>query len=239
MPALRLDRLLSSQGGGTRSEVRALLRAGRVCVDGLCVRDPGEKVDPESQTVAVDGRPVRYSAHVYLVMNKPCGVVSASRDPRAKTVLDLLPPDLRRPGLFPAGRLDKDTEGMLLITDDGAFAHEILSPRRHVEKVYLAELDAPVSEADAAAFAAGLTLEDGLRCLPARLWAGGGCQAYAALREGKFHQVRRMFAARGRQVLRLVRVRMGALALPDELLPGQARELTENERALINMHNPD
>lgn len=237
MPMLRLDKLLSGQGGGTRSEVRALLRAGRVRVNGAPARDPGQKIDPAQSTVTLDGRVLRYSAHVYLVMNKPTGVVSASRDPKARTVLDLLPPGMRRPGLFPAGRLDKDTEGLLLITDDGAFAHDILAPRRHVEKEYLAKLDAPVGGEEARAFAAGMTLEDGLRCLPAQMRPLAGGMAAVVLREGKYHQVRRMFAACGRQVLRLRRVRMGGFALPPGLAPGSARFLEENEVEMIKLHN--
>lgn len=237
MPMLRLDKLLCSQGGGTRSEVRALLRAGRVRVNGAPARDPAQKIDPETNEVTLDGRTLRYSAHVYIVMNKPTGVVSASRDPKARTVLDLLPPDLRRPGLFPAGRLDKDTEGLLLITDDGAFAHDILAPRRHVEKEYLAALDAPVGEEEARRFAAGLTLEDGLCCLPAQMRPLPENRAAVVLREGKYHQVRRMFAACGRQVLRLRRVRMGGFALPADLPPGCARLLGENEAELIKLHN--
>lgn len=236
MPLIRLDRLLAGQGEGSRKEVRALLRGGRVQVDGQAVKSADQKVDPERQAILVDGRALLWRAHLYLMMNKPAGVISASRDPKARTVLDLLPPELRRPGLFPAGRLDKDTEGFLLITDDGAFSHEILSPRRHVEKTYLATLDKPIDAADVAAFAAGLVLEDGLHCLPARLWPGEGMDAYAAVREGKFHQVRRMFAACGKQVLRLRRTRIGGLALDASLAPGEVRELSKDERNLIKLH---
>lgn len=236
MPFFRIDRLLSGQGEGSRKEVHALLRGGRVCVNGVPVRAADRKVDPEKETVLLDGRVLHWRAHLYLMMNKPAGVISASRDPKARTVLDLLPPELNRPGLFPAGRLDKDTEGFLLITDDGTFAHDILSPRHHVEKVYQATLDRPADEADAAAFAEGLVLEDGLCCLPARLWNGEGTDAFAAVREGKYHQVRRMFAARGKQVLRLRRIRIGGLALDASLAPGAVRELTDEERKMIKVY---
>ncbi|MFT9057226.1 MAG: pseudouridine synthase [Ethanoligenens sp.] len=236
MPLLRLDRLLASQGEGSRKEVHALLRGGRIQVDGKIATAADQKVDPAQQRITVGGRALHWRAHLYLMMNKPVGVISASRDPKARTVLDLLPPELRLPGLFPAGRLDKDTEGFLLITDDGVFAHDILAPRRHVEKVYLATLDKPADDTDAAAFAAGLVLEDGLRCLPARLWLGEGTEAYAAVREGKFHQVRRMFAACGKQVLRLRRTQIGGLILDPALAPGEARELSEAEVELIKLH---
>lgn len=235
MPLLRLDKLLAGQGQGSRKEVHTLLRGGRVQVDGQTVTDAGQKVDPDRQRVTLDGHALLWRAHLYLMMNKPAGVISASRDPKARTVLDLLPADLCRPGLFPAGRLDKDTEGFLLITDDGAFAHDILAPRRHVEKIYLATLDRPADTADTDAFAAGLTLEDGLHCLPARLWLGEGTDAYAAVREGKFHQVRRMFAARGKQVVHLRRIQIGGLALDESLAPGEARELTPAERDRIGL----
>lgn len=233
MPLVRLDRLLAGQGEGSRKEARTLLRGGRVQVNGQVVTAADQKVDPEQQEIMVDGRALCWRAHLYLMMNKPAGVISASRDPKARTVLDLLPPELRRPGLFPAGRLDKDTEGFLLITDDGVFAHEILSPKRHVEKTYLATLDAAIDADDVAAFANGLVLEDGLCCLPARLWAGEGMDAFAAVREGKFHQVRRMFAARGKQVLRLRRTQIGGLQLDAALAPGEVREVSESERNVI------
>lgn len=226
---LRLDRLLAGQGFGTRREVKELLGRGAVFVnDAVCAR-PERKVDPERDCVAVEGRPLRYRAHVYLMMNKPAGVISASEDPRERTVVDLLPPALRRPGLFPAGRLDRDTTGLLLLTDDGAFAHAVLSPHRHVAKQYEALLDAPVGSAEAERFARGLTLEDGTVCLPARLEPLEGCLARVTLREGKYHQVKRMFEAVERHVRALRRVAMGALTLDASLAPGGTRELTPEE----------
>ena len=153
----RLDKFLSSQGFGTRKEVGKQIRSGGVSVDGLPQRDPAAKVDPERQVVTVAGRPVQYQRHVYIMMNKPAGVLSATEDRRQKTVLDLLPEDLRRRGLFPAGRLDKDTTGFLLITDDGELAHRMLSPKKHVYKRYVAQLDLPVTPEDIEAFANGVT----------------------------------------------------------------------------------
>lgn len=239
MPQIRLDRLLSGQGNGTRKEVHLLLRSGRVQVDGQTVKAADRKVDPEQETVTIDGRALFWRAHLYLMMNKPAGVLSASRDPKARTVIDLLPPELHRPGLFPAGRLDKDTEGFLLITDDGVFAHEILSPRRHVEKTYLATLDQPINPADVEAFSAGLVLDDGLKCLPASLWPGEGTTAYTAVREGKFHQVKRMFAACGKQVVHLRRTQIGQLELDASLKPGDVRELSQAERNLMKLHKEE
>ena len=151
----RLDKLLCSQSTCTRSEAGRTIRSGRVTVDGAVCRDPAKKIDPAAVTIAVDGRPLNYAAHVYLMLNKPAGVLCVSRDPKAQTVIDLLPEEYRRRGLFPAGRLDKDTHGLTLITDDGELAHAMLSPRRHVYKRYLARLDKPLSDEAAAAFRAG------------------------------------------------------------------------------------
>ena len=169
----RLDKFLAAQGKGTRKEVGRLIRSGAVAVDGVPVRDPAAKVDPSRQTVAVGGNPILWQEHLYIMMNKPAGVLSATEDRRQKTVLDLLPEDLRRRGLFPAGRLDKDTTGLLLITDDGDLAHRMLSPKKHVYKLYQARLDAPVTPEDVRAFEEGVRWEEEVYA-PARLWAGEG-----------------------------------------------------------------
>ncbi|QAT48421.1 rRNA pseudouridine synthase [Caproiciproducens sp. NJN-50] len=232
----RLDKILASQNLGSRKEVGALIRAGRVSVGGTEVRRPEWKADPEADVIAVDSQVLNFKRHVYLMMNKPDGVLSASRDPRARTVVDLLPPGLRRRGLFPAGRLDKDTRGLLILTDDGGFAHRMLSPKSHVTKWYEAVLESPVSEADVLRFRRGVALADGTVCLSAGLSVlreGETPLVLAGLREGKFHQVKRMFLACGNRVLSLRRVRIGGLALDPELAEGAARELEAEEAALV------
>lgn len=239
MPILRLDRMLSGQGIGTRREVKQLLSGGCVTVNGKKVTCAAMKVNTEKDVVCVNGEAVRYREHVYIMMNKPAGVISASDDPRQQTVIDLLPRNLRRPGLFPAGRLDRDTEGFLLITDDGAFAHNILSPKKHVEKEYFAVIDGALTDEEIKRFENGLVLDDGLVCLPARLrqlrirTPEGWAEVEVAIHEGKFHQVKRMFAALGRRVLYLKRTAIGGLRLDESLSLGQARELTDEEVALI------
>ena len=225
----RLDKFLASQGFGTRKAVGRLIRSGAVAVDGVSQRDPSAKVDPEAAQVTVNGIPVRYSKYLYILMNKPAGVLSATEDRRQKTVLDLLPEGLRRRGLFPAGRLDKDTTGLLLITDDGELAHKMLSPKSHVYKQYRAQLDAPVEEADIQAFAAGVAWE-GEQYAPARLWVEQDPRAaFVEIREGRFHQVKRMFQARGKTVLQLKRLKIGGLWLDSTLQEGECRLLTPQE----------
>ena len=225
----RLDKFLAAQGKGTRKEVGRLIRSGAVAVDGVPVRDPAAKVDPSCQTVAVGGSPILWQEHLYIMMNKPAGVLSSTEDRRQKTVLDLLPEDLRRRGLFPAGRLDKDTTGLLLITDDGELAHKMLSPKSHVYKQYRAQLDAPVEEADIQAFAAGVAWE-GEQYAPARLWVEQDPRAaFVEIREGRFHQVKRMFQARGKTVLSLKRLKIGGLSLDSTLQEGECRLLAPEE----------
>ena len=230
MPQMRLDKLLSHLNCGSRKEVQALIRAGRVSVD--VQKDPAFKVDPDRSQTAVDGTVQRYRAQRYYMLNKPMGVITASRDERHDTVLELFPAELRR-GLFAVGRLDKDTEGLLLLTDDGELTHRLLSPRYHVDKVYYAKVEGVPNAADAEAFADGLLLEDGLQCLPAKLEPLGGDACLVTLREGKFHQVKRMLASRGKPVRYLKRLSMGPLRLEDTLLPGQCRELSPEELAAV------
>lgn len=236
----RLDKLLCSQGTLTRSEARQLIRTGRVTVDGRICRDPAEKINPASAAVAVEGKLLRYAAQVYFMLNKPAGILCVSRDPKALTVVDLLPEEYRRRGLFPAGRLDKDTHGLVLITDDGAFAHQLLSPRHHVPKTYLARLDGPLDAAAAAAFCDGPTLEDGTKCLPAHLHPVEESEQplwQVIIYEGKFHQIKRMFAAVGRQVIWLKRCAMGGLWLDESLAEGECRLLTDAEKQCILTEN--
>jgi 16S rRNA pseudouridine516 synthase len=234
MKAERLDKILASQNVGTRKEVGAMIRAGRVSVNGKVILRPEYKADPEHDTVELDGAAFTVKKHLYLMMNKPGGVLSASRDPKARTVIDLLPPEWRRRGMFPAGRLDKDTEGLLILTDDGDFAHRMLAPKSHVTKWYEAVLAHPVTEADVQAFRKGVELT-GMTCLPAELIPaeGGASAAIVKVREGKFHQVKRMFLARGNEVLALRRVRIGDLELDERLSPGETRELCASELELI------
>ena len=233
--AERLDKVLSSQNYGSRREIGSMAKRGRITVNGQVAKDPARKVEPEQDHIAVDGKTVSFQRYVYYMLHKPAGVLSAARDARAQTVLDLLPPDMRRRNLFPAGRLDKDTEGLLILTDDGDFAHRMLSPKKHIFKEYHAVLDKPIGSADIDAFAAGLALSD-MTCLPAAvqvLEESDTPLVSIAICEGKFHQVKRMFAARGATVTYLKRVRIGDLWLDETLEKGAARPLTEAERNAI------
>ena len=225
----RLDKLLSDSGRFTRSEARNAVRAGRVRVNGVVVRKPEEKYDADTDRICADGELLSCSSFRYLMLYKPAGVLSATDDPRQPTVLNLLPPELRRQGLFPVGRLDKDTTGLLLLTNDGDFAHRVISPKKHVPKRYRAQLDGPLTPEDAAAFAQGITLADGTACLPAKLKIAADDVGIVTVYEGKYHQVKRMFAARGRSVLALHREQIGALALDGTLKPGEWRALSREE----------
>ena len=226
----RLDKLLADTGRWSRRESKELIRQGRVRANGVPCRSPEEKYEREGLELSVDGEILGAERFTYLMFHKPGGILSATRDGRQQTVLDLLPNHLKRRDLFPVGRLDKDTEGLLLLTNDGELAHRLLSPRYHVDKVYLAQVEGQVDEADVRAFAQGMTLEDGLRCLPAGLEPlaePGWCRV--TLREGKFHQVKRMLAARGKPVVYLKRLSMGPLALDEALSKGEFRPLTAAE----------
>lgn len=226
----RLDKLLSSTGRWSRKEVKDMVRQGRILAGGVPVRRPEEKFDPMTDQIQVDGETVDCVPFVYVMMNKPAGLLSATEDKCQKTVLDLLPQHLCRRGLFPVGRLDKDTTGLLLLTDDGPLAHELLSPKKHVDKVYLARVEGRVDSSDTAALEAGMVLGDGLHCLPAGLEPlGDGSSCLVTLREGKYHQVKRMLAARGKPVLELKRLSIGPLELDRELEAGGWRMLTPEE----------
>ncbi|MBS5650318.1 rRNA pseudouridine synthase [bacterium 210917-DFI.7.65] len=234
MAQMRLDKLLSSTGRWSRREVKQLVREGRVLADGRPAVAADDKYDPEHTVLQVDGERLSFSEHCYVMLHKPTGVLSATEDRCTPTVLDLLPLELQKRELFPVGRLDKDTEGLLLLTDDGPLAHRLLSPRRHVDKVYYARLDGVLTEADCAAFADGLVLEDGYRCLPAQLRLladdGGRSEVLITLHEGKFHQVKRMAARCGAPVLYLKRLSMGPLRLDPALECGKWRYLTKEEK---------
>lgn len=223
----RLDKLLSQAGAGTRSELRQIIKQGRVTVDGAVVRSPETKIDETVCRIALDGVPVALG-HTYLILYKPAGVVTSTEDPRDRTVMELLPEEYRGRGLFPVGRLDKQTEGLLLLTDDGDLGHRLTSPRYAVEKTYYARINGTADEEDAAAFAAGLTLGDGNLCRPAVLEPLGPGECLVRVREGKYHQVRRMLASRGKSVTYLCRLREGNLTL-EGLQPGQVRPLSAEE----------
>ncbi len=226
---MRLDRLLSELGAASRSELRQIIRRGRVSVDGVVVTEPERRVDPEGSEIRLDGELLTYRRFRYFMMDKPAGVLSVTEDRKQKTVLDLLPPELKRLDLFPVGRLDKDTSGLLILTNDGDFAHRVISPKSGVEKRYRAEVEGVPDEADVKAFAEGLTLGDGTKCLPARLEITGANTCYVTVMEGKYHQVKRMLASRGKPVVSLRRLSVGALELDEALGPGGFRELEKND----------
>lgn len=231
----RLDKFLANQNIGSRKEVSALVRKGRVTVGGIVAEKSDMKIDADKDEIALDGNVIGYSEFVYIMMNKPKGVVSATDDGKCETVVDLVPPELFRRGIFPAGRLDKNTTGLLIITNDGDMAHRMLAPKSHVYKIYEAELDAPVTEADIKAFEEGIKAGE-QRFLPASLWLQYENKPHKAtvrIREGKFHQVKRMFAACGKTVVELKRCKIGGLELDETLSEGACRYLTQEELELI------
>lgn len=231
----RIDKIIASQGKYSRSEVKKLVRDGRVTLDGKAVKSSDIKADPDKSCIAIDGKSIGYKKHLYIMLNKPQGVVSATEDTDHKTVIDLVPKELKRDGLFPAGRLDGDTVGFVLITDDGDFAHRILSPKNHIMKTYHATLQRPVTQEDIDAFRNGIELKDGTLCLEAQVRPLEGDEPMAEIKicEGKYHQVKRMFAALGNKVVFLRRVKMGKLSLDESLGEGQCREITAEELRLI------
>ena len=224
----RLDKFLCDSGVGTRSQVKAILKAGRITVDGKPEKDNSRKVDPEKQVICLDGEVLGGKRRIVLMLNKPEGFVTATEDKNDRTVMELLPPEYRNFDLKPVGRLDKATEGLLLFTNDGDLLHRLISPKKEVPKVYYARHEGTAGEADVAAFAAGLTLRDGLNCLSAKLEPLGPGESLITVCEGKYHQVRRMMASRNMTVLYLERRREGMLELGN-LPRGQVRELTEEE----------
>lgn len=237
----RLDKILGNLGYGTRSELKRAAKQGRITVNEKTVKDSGLQVDPYGDQIQFDGETVQYREYIYVMMNKPQGVISATEDRRDRTVVDLLEDEYRVFEPFPVGRLDKDTEGLLLLTNDGQLAHELLSPRKHVPKTYIADVLGEVDEQDIEAFKQGVTLDDGYVTMPAELKINGQqpsaegtvSQIALTISEGKFHQVKRMFESVGKKVIYLKRVSMGALELDPALSLGQYRELTAEELALL------
>ena len=226
---LRLDKFLSERGVASRKELKEIIRSGRVCVDGVPQCQPEAKIDPERSVIQVDGKQISSRRSHSYMLHKPLGVVTATEDRSEKTVLDLLPPELRRLGLFPVGRLDKDTSGLLILTNDGDFAHRVISPKSTVEKCYSARVEGVLDEEDCRAFHEGITLKDGTHCLPAKLELLEKDLCLVRITEGKYHQVRRMLASRGKPVLTLHRLSIGALRLDESLAPGEWRELSEED----------
>jgi 16S rRNA pseudouridine516 synthase len=233
---MRIDKLLANMGFGTRKEVKQLLKTGSVRVEDEPVKDPKTQVNPEKQVVTVNGEPVEYKEYIYLMMNKPQGVISATEDHHDQTVIDLLEIDDSIFNPFPVGRLDKDTEGLLLITNDGQLSHQLLSPKKHVPKTYYAHINDFVTDEDVKAFEQGVELDDGYITKPGVLTilkSGPTSEIELIITEGKFHQVKRMFESVGKKVIYLKRIKMGPLPLDETLELGEYRELTEEEIDLL------
>lgn len=234
---VRLDKYLADAGAGTRSQVKQMIRKGQITVNDQQAKKPEQKVNPNTDQVKLQGQAVEYRPYRYLLLHKPAGYISATEDKREKTVLSLLPENLRK-DLFPVGRLDKDTEGLLLLTNDGALAHRLLSPKKHVDKTYFARVQGIVTEEDGRAFSEGVDIGNEKKTLPAVLEilsSGEVSQILLTIREGRFHQVKRMFEARDKSVIYLKRLSMGPLTLDKELPPGKYRELTKEEMDLLGI----
>lgn len=231
---MRLDKFLSEASAYSRRDIRALVKEGRVTIDGRRAASPDEKTDETAARVEVDGVPVRYRKYIYLMLNKPCGYLSATEDDRDPVVTDLVPEEFRHFAPFPVGRLDKDTEGLLLLTNDGRFDHALMSPKKELYKRYYAELDAPAEPPDAAAFAAGMAFRD-FTAKPAKLEIDpeNPSHVFVEICEGKFHQVKRMCERVGKQVVYLKRVAIGELKLDEKLPAGAVRELSADELRLF------
>ncbi len=228
--------MLANLGYGSRKEVKQLLKSGAVKVDDVVVKDPKQHVDTNKQSVTLNGEVIEYKEFIYLMMNKPQGVLSATEDSVGETVIDLLELEDQVYEPFPVGRLDKDTEGLLLITNDGQLAHRLLSPKKHVPKTYFAVIDREVTEEDIKAFAEGVTLDDGYETKPGELKilkSGIRSDIELTITEGKFHQVKRMFEAVGKKVVYLKRISMGPLPLDETLELGEYRELTDEEIEML------
>lgn len=231
MKKIRLDKFISSQRTDlSRADVKKLVRAGKVCVDGKTLRDPASQIS-DSSRVTLGGEEISYKEHIYIMLNKPAGYVCSAHEGASPTVCDLVPPELRRRGLFPAGRLDKDTEGFVLMTDDGALAHNILSPAHHIPKEYYVRLERPYLDEYAERFAEGIIIDGGEKCLPAESFPDpeDECAFRLVLHEGKFHQVKRMAEAVGNRVVFLKRIRMGNLPLDPNLPLGECLEIMHKD----------
>ncbi|TFJ92597.1 pseudouridine synthase [Lentibacillus salicampi] len=235
---MRLDKLLANTGYGSRKDVKALIKKKHVTINDHIVKNSASQVNPEKDSVKVNHKTLHYREYIYIMLNKPSGYVSATVDDRDKTVIDLLSSDYRLFNPFPVGRLDKDTEGLLLITNDGKLGHQLTSPTKAIEKTYYAEINGDVTEADIAQFWLGVQLDDGYTAKPATLdilQAGARSHVHVTVTEGKFHQVKRMFEAVEKQVVFLKRIQMGNLVLDDQLKPGHYRELTGTEVENLNI----
>lgn len=237
MSIMRLDKMLVSQNIGSRSEVQKFIRKGLVCVNGEKEVNKDRKIDPIRDIISLNGKVIEYKKYIYIMMNKPKGVISASTDPKKETVVDLVRKDLYRKDLFPAGRLDIDTQGLLIITNDGDFAHRMLSPKKKVYKVYEAIVDKRISNKNIESFKNGIIFNDGTKCLPAELKVIKDNIDYTSVQvkicEGKFHQVKKMFLTIGANVVELKRKQIGSLKLDESLEDGGSRELTEFEKESI------
>lgn len=236
---MRLDKILANVGYGSRKEVKKVLKDGVVMVNDVVMKDGKKHVNPSEDIITINGEQVIYKEFIYLMMNKPQGVVSATEDHHDKTVIDLLEFEDSVYEPFPVGRLDKDTEGLLIITNDGQLSHRLLSPKKHVPKTYFAIIDGIVTEKDVEAFNIGVTLDDGYHTKPGTLTilkAGIRSDIELTITEGKFHQVKRMFEAVGKKVIYLKRISMGPLKLDEELQLGEYREITEKEITLLNSY---
>ena len=237
MALMRIDKMLSNCGVGSRKDVKEFVKFGRITVDGQIIKKSDVKIDPYVNVICLDGKKIEYKEFIYLIMNKPAGVISATEDKKEKTVIDILPEEYKKFNVFPVGRLDKDTVGLLILTNDGDFAHNTLSPKKHVWKKYFATVSGIVTEEDIVKFSEGIIFENGEVCKSAKLEIceinGNNTNVLVEISEGKFHQVKKMFKVVGKEVLFLKRVKFGGLDLDKNLTEGKTRELTEKEFELI------
>ncbi len=232
MELVRIDKFLSVALGVSRTDAKRIIKDGRIKAEGTTIKRADEKVGLEA-LVELDGKPICYKKYIYILMNKPSGILSAATDKRVKTVVDIIPNELKREGLFPVGRLDKTTTGLLIITDDGDFAHKVISPKSFIEKCYLTELDGELTEEKRQIIEGGVTLADGTKCRPAKIEQVSKTKVYITISEGKYHQIKRMFGVVDLGVNSLHRVSIGGLKLPDDLELGKCIEIGPNELNLI------
>ncbi len=225
----RLDKFLSSQTSISRNEIKTSIYKNQVTINGEIIKDTSRKVNPETDIIMLNGQQILYKKNLYIMLNKPKNTVSATKDNKDKTVIDIIPKNLYRKNLFPVGRLDKDTEGLLIITDDGEFSHRITSPKKEIYKVYEATINRKLTNSDIENFSNGIIFLDGTKCLPAKLEIISDYKALVTICEGKFHQVKKMFSVINAQVCELKRIKIGNLSLDENLQVGQSRELTPQE----------
>ena len=238
---MRIDKYLCEMGTGSRKEIKKFIKEKKVSVNGKCVLKADFCVDENKDEVIFDGKRVWYKKYIYLMLNKPAGYLSATEDKKLPTVSELIDEKYAHYNAFCAGRLDIDTTGFLILTNDGAFAHHIISPRHHIEKKYFAKISAPADESDVCKMKEGIVLDDGYKCMSAKLEiinsSPEGSEIYLTIQEGKFHQVKRMFEAVGKKVLSLKRVEIGGVLLDESLKPGQMRELTKEEAKRLGVRD--